>query len=91
MKRYYYHVAYYKKGKKSLGVGDIVVDTPEHIKTSGHINAVRRTIAADCEDEVTALVILGWQLPRIEDAEPEEVATPWPNWRKRSRRSSADW
>ena len=45
MKRYYYHVSYYRSGKKSDGIGDCVVDASEPIKTAETINTVRRLIA----------------------------------------------
>lgn len=73
MKRYYYHVSYYRSGKKSDGIGDCVVDTSEPIKTAETINTVRRLIA---EDEDESVAILGFQLLRIEGVEPEEVITP---------------
>lgn len=75
MKRYFYHVSYYKAGEKMDGVGDVIIDTPEPIKTAETINRIREAILADREDKDTTVVILGFTLLRIEDAEPEEVAT----------------
>jgi hypothetical protein len=75
MKRYYYHVSYYRAGEKVDGVGDVIIDTPEPIKTAQTINRIREVIKADGEDKDATVVILGFTLLRIEDAEPEEVET----------------
>lgn len=74
MKRYYYHVRYYVKGKDH-SVGEGIINSTEPIKNAETINRIREAIKADGEDEDAAVVILGWQLLRIEDAEPEEVET----------------
>jgi hypothetical protein len=75
MKRYYYHVSYYRSGKKEEGVGDVVIDTPEPIKTAETINRIRGVIKTDCGDQDTTVVILNITLLRIEDAKTEEVET----------------
>jgi hypothetical protein len=56
-------------------VGDVIIDTPEPIKTAKTINRIREVIKADGEDKDATVVILGFTLLRIEDAEPEEVET----------------
>jgi hypothetical protein len=68
-------VSYYKAGKKEDGVGDCVINTPEPIKTAKTVNRIREVIKADGEDKDATVVILGFTLLRIEDAEPEEVGT----------------
>ena len=75
MRRHYYHVSYYKGGEKEESVGDVVINTPEPIKTAKTINRIREAILADSGDQDATVVILGFTLLRVEDAEPEEVAT----------------
>lgn len=72
MKRYYYHVSYFVSGKKRDALGDCVIYTYDPIKTTESINAMREKISEDVGGKV---VILGFQLLRIEGIEPEEVAT----------------
>ena len=74
MKRYFYHVSYYKAGRQEDGVGDCVVDTPEPIKTAETLNRIREAIMDD-NGGGGSLVILGFQLLRIETAPTEEVPT----------------
>lgn len=64
MKRYFYHVSYYRKGEKGDHVGDCIIDTPEPIKTAEGIDTMRDLIAGD---EEATVVILNFQLLRIED------------------------
>ncbi len=71
MKRYYYHVSYYRSGGKTQGVGDIVIDTPGPIKTAEHINLVRKAIEDDFK-EVTLVVILGFTLLRVGTPSPRK-------------------
>ena len=66
MKRYFYHVSYYISVKGVDAVGDCIVDVPTPIKTAEAINAMREKIAEDKEGTV---VILSFQLLRIEGAE----------------------
>lgn len=73
MKRYYYHVSYYKAGKKEDGVGDCVIHTPEPIKTAETIKRIREVIKTDGEDKDATVVILGFTLLRIETVKTEEV------------------
>lgn len=74
MKRYFYHVSYYKAGEKMDGVGDVIIDTPEPIKTAETINRIREVIKTDSEDKDATVVILGFTLLRIETVKTEEVA-----------------
>lgn len=75
MKRYYYHVSYYRSGKKENGVGDVVIDTPEPIKTAETINRIREIIKTNRGDQDATVVILGFTLLRIETVKTEEVET----------------
>lgn len=70
MKRYYYHVSYYHKGKTGDRLGDGILHTPEPIKTAESIIRVREGILADCGGE-GVVVLLGFQLLRIEDVSEE--------------------
>jgi hypothetical protein len=74
MKKYYYHVVYYRIDKNGDNLGDVTACTSRPIKTEEDINSVREGIRAD-SGGIGIVVILGWQLLRIEDVEPEEVAT----------------
>jgi hypothetical protein len=68
-------VSYYRSGEKVDGVGDVIIDTPEPIKTAETINRVREVIKTDGGDQDATVVILGFTLLRIETAKTEEVAT----------------
>ncbi len=64
MKRYFYHVSYYRKSEKEDGVGDCIINISKPIKTAEGINAMREAIE---EDKEATVVILNFQLLRIED------------------------
>lgn len=66
MKKYYYHVSYYRSGSKSDGVGDCIIDTPEPIKTAEALDTARELIESTGDGRV---VILYFTLLRIENGE----------------------
>lgn len=66
MRRYYYHVSYYRSGNKSDGVGDCIIDTAEPLKTAEALNKAREVIESTEEGRV---VILYFTLLRIENGE----------------------
>lgn len=74
MKRYYYHVSYFHKSGTDEHIGDGIIHIPEPIKTAEALTRVREDILTDFGGEGT-VVVLGFTLLWIEDAEPEEVAT----------------
>jgi hypothetical protein len=74
MKRYFYHVSFFHKIGISERIGDGILTLPEPIKTREAVVRAREEILANCGGE-GAVVLLGFQLLRIEDAEPEEVGT----------------
>lgn len=75
MKRYFYHVSYFWLYEGEGTLADTIIDTPEPIKTEEAINRVREVIQAGYGVR-GPVGLLGFQLLRIENVEPEEVATP---------------
>lgn len=64
MRKYHYHVSYYRSGSKSDGIGDCIIDTTEPIKTAEALNAARELIESS---EGGRVVILYFTLLRIEN------------------------